>query len=477
MLQPFAVASDEDFDRLMENPLFRRFLDTLSIGVSVTDPTGTIRYFSRPCYRIYGLDPSESVVGRKIDAVFRTGERGVLDSLKNRTINTLNSIMFNGIEGICRRYPILDDAGNLLCCLSEVITTTYEKKRIDELLLDIQRLKQKVGYIVSEENPGRSLCSFDDLVGESAVMQSLKVMGRRFARSREPVLILGESGTGKELFAQAVHLASPRAEGAFVSVNCAALPRELAESELFGYVEGAFTGARKGGQKGKFELADKGTIFLDEIGELPFYLQAKLLRVLESCEIQKLGAPSGGRSDFRLIAATNRNLPDLVAEGTFREDLYHRLNILELNLPPLRKRREDIPILISQLLEGICGAQRALDVRVSPEVLAIFRRYPWPGNVRELKNVLAYAYCCMDDDQRELTPDYLPGRLTASFPVGEAPARAGAVRLDALHDETERRAIEAALAAAHGNKSKAARLLGIARNTLYLKMKALGIPL
>ncbi len=274
MLQPFAVASDEDFDRLMENPLFRRFLDTLSIGVSVTDPTGTIRYFSRPCYRIYGLDPSESVVGRKIDAVFRTGERGVLDSLKNRTINTLNSIMFNGIEGICRRYPILDDAGNLLCCLSEVITTTYEKKRIDELLLDIQRLKQKVGYIVSEENPGRSLCSFDDLVGESAVMQSLKVMGRRFARSREPVLILGESGTGKELFAQAVHLASPRAEGAFVSVNCAALPRELAESELFGYVEGAFTGAKRGGKRaarrGNSSWRTKARFFWTKSGNCPF---------------------------------------------------------------------------------------------------------------------------------------------------------------------------------------------------------------
>lgn len=478
MPHPFAVASDEDFDRLMENPLFRRFLDTLSIGVSVTDPTGTIRYFSRPCYRIYGIDPAESVVGKKIDAVFQTGKRGVLDSLKNRKINTVNSIMFNGVEGICRRYPILDDAGNLLCCLSEVITTTYEKKRIDELLQDIQRLKQKVGYVVSEESPGRGLCSFDDLVGESAVMQSLKAMGRRFARSREPVLILGESGTGKELFAQAVHLASPRAEGAFVSVNCAALPRELAESELFGYVEGAFTGARKGGQKGKFELADKGTIFLDEIGELPFYLQAKLLRVLESSEIQKLGAAGSGRSDFRLIAATNRNLPELVAQGTFREDLYHRLNILELNLPPLRKRREDIPILISQFLEGICGAQRALDVRVSPDVLDIFRRYAWPGNVRELKNVLAYAYCCMDDDRRELTPEYLPARLAATLPAGGAPAeRAGEVRLDALHSETERRAIEAALAAARGNKSKAAKLLGIARNTLYLKMKALGLPL
>ena len=321
MSMPFPIASDEDFKRLVENPLFHQLLDALSIGVSLTDPTGTVRYFSQSCYHIYGLDPSESVVGKKIDAIFQTGRAGVLNSLQTRRINTVNSISYNGVEGLCRRCPILDDKGNLVCCLSEVIVTTHDNERIEELLHNLQQLKRKVGYFIAQETTGGGLRTFDDLVGDTSVMQALKAMGKRFARSREPVLILGESGTGKELFAQAIHKASPRANGSFISVNCAALPRELAESELFGYVEGAFTGARKGGQKGKFELADKGTIFLDEIGELPLYLQAKLLRVLESNEIQKIGMSGSKYSDFRLIAATNRNLPELVDKRQFREDL------------------------------------------------------------------------------------------------------------------------------------------------------------
>ena len=253
----------------------------------------------------------------------------------------------------------------------------------------------------------------------------------------------------------------------------------MAESELFGYVEGAFTGARKGGQKGKFELADKGTIFLDEIGELPLYLQAKLLRVLESNEIQKIGMSGSKYSDFRLIAATNRNLPELVDKRQFREDLYHRLNILELSLPPLRKHRGDIPSLITQLIEGICGPQKALEMRVSQDVLDLFMRYGWPGNVRELKNVLAYAYCCMDDDAVELTPRYLPERLFMGSRSEDVPSAVepGAFSFQAMQREAEKRAIESALSLAGGNKSKAAKLLGFSRNTLYLKMKALGMGL
>ena len=479
MSMPFPIASDEDFKRLVENPLFHQLLDALSIGVSLTDPTGTVRYFSQSCYHIYGLDPSESVVGKKIDAIFQTGRAGVLNSLQTRQINTVNSISYNGVEGLCRRCPILDDKGNLVCCLSEVIVTTHDNERIEELLHNLQQLKRKVGYFIAQETTGGGLRTFDDLVGDTSVMQALKAMGKRFARSREPVLILGESGTGKELFAQAIHKASPRANGSFLSVNCAALPRELAESELFGYVEGAFTGARKGGQKGKFELADKGTIFLDEIGELPLYLQAKLLRVLESNEIQKIGMSGSKYSDFRLIAATNRNLPELVDKRQFREDLYHRLNILELSLPPLRKHRGDIPSLITQLIEGICGPQKALEMRVSQDVLDLFMRYGWPGNVRELKNVLAYAYCCMDDDAVELTPRYLPERLFMGSRSEDVPSAVdpGAFSFQAMQREAEKRAIESALSLAGGNKSKAAKLLGFSRNTLYLKMKALGMGL
>ena len=328
MSMPFPIASYEDFKRLVENPLFHQLLDALSIGVSLTDPTGTVRYFSQSCYHIYGLDPSESVVGKKIDAIFQTGRAGVLNSLQTRRINTVNSISYNGVEGLCRRCPILDDKGNLVCCLSEVIVTTYDNERIEELLHNLQQLKRKVGYFIAQETTGGGLRTFDDLVGDTSVMQALKAMGKRFARSREPVLILGESGTGKELFAQAIHKASPRANGSFISVNCAALPRELAESELFGYVEGAFTGATRGGKPGLFEIAHNGTIFLDEISEIPLGLQGRLLRVLQEREIMRLGDSQVTPINIRVIAATNKNLESLVRAGKFRSDLYYRLYVL-----------------------------------------------------------------------------------------------------------------------------------------------------
>ena len=384
MSMPFPIASDEDFKRLVENPLFHQLLDALSIGVSLTDPTGTVRYFSQSCYHIYGLDPSESVVGKKIDAIFQTGRAGVLNSLQTRRINTVNSISYNGVEGLCRRCPILDDKGNLVCCLSEVIVTTHDNERIEELLHNLQQLKRKVGYFIAQETTGGGLRTFDDLVGDTSVMQALKAMGKRFARSREPVLILGESGTGKELFAQAIHKASPRANGSFISVNCAALPRELAESELFGYVEGAFTGARKGGQKGKFELADKGTIFLDEIGELPLYLQAKLLRVLESRYVTSVGDHRPIPVDVRVIAATQTDLMKKVREGTFRKDLWFRLAVLTIVIPPLRDRKADIPALVRHFLRTK-AAQFEMEVPdvPAPELERLYS-HDWPGNVREL---------------------------------------------------------------------------------------------
>ena len=388
MSMPFPIASDEDFKRLVENPLFHQLLDALSIGVSLTDPTGTVRYFSQSCYHIYGLDPSESVVGKKIDAIFQTGRAGVLNSLQTRRINTVNSISYNGVEGLCRRCPILDDKGNLVCCLSEVIVTTHDNERIEELLHNLQQLKRKVGYFIAQETTGGGLRTFDDLVGDTSVMQALKAMGKRFARSREPVLILGESGTGKELFAQAIHKASPRANGSFISVNCAALPRELAESELFGYVEGAFTGARKGGQKGKFELADKGTIFLDEIGDMSLNAQAKVLRALQEQKITRVGGDADINVDVRVIAATNKNLKEEIKKGNFREDLYHRLSVIIIDVPPLCQRLEDIDALANHFLTEVCTEMGIAPKTLSPDAITALKECEWTGNIRELRNVV-----------------------------------------------------------------------------------------
>ena len=474
MSMPFPIASDEDFKRLVENPLFHQLLDALSIGVSLTDPTGTVRYFSQSCYHIYGLDPSESVVGKKIDAIFQTGRAGVLNSLQTRQINTVNSISYNGVEGLCRRCPILDDKGNLVCCLSEVIVTTHDNERIEELLHNLQQLKRKVGYFIAQETTGGGLRTFDDLVGDTSVMQALKAMGKRFARSREPVLILGESGTGKELFAQAIHKASPRANGSFISVNCAALPRELAESELFGYVEGAFTGARKGGQKGKFELADKGTIFLDEIGELPLYLQAKLLRVLESRYVTRVGDHRPIPVDVRVITTVNEDPVDLIRQGKLRQDLYYRLSVVTLNIPPLRERRGDIPYLAQALIEKHHAKMGKRLSELPRDVLRQLMEYDYPGNVRELENILIQAMFMMDGDSgftTELLDLPAPGKAVdrrgTDFQAGES--------LQDYIERIEEETIRTMFDRCRGNVSQCATCLHMKRQTLQHKLKKYGI--
>jgi len=255
------------------------------------------------------------------------------------------------------------------------------------------------------------LSTFDTIIGRSQPMEQLCRLGRRFARTQEPILITGESGTGKELLAQALHCASQRASRPFISVNCAALPHDLIESELFGYETGSFTGARSGGMKGKFEQADTGTIFLDEIGELPLPLQAKLLRVLESGEIQKIGHKGLLRCDFRLLGATNRNLPQMVRDGLFREDLYHRLSVFELLIPPLRERGDDIFLLARYYLEQYVGGERGHNIRLDEELCRVFREYPWHGNIRELKNTLVYAIYSLGEDQDVLGIPHLPPRF------------------------------------------------------------------
>ena len=436
----------------------KAIIEMLDEGVVVLEGDGTIRTLNNKAQAMLDLPP-DAVHGNIQDIIFSSD---IIRAILSESGQFSDQEAFLQLKG-----------GSLNCMLS--LTRLESGKGRVLTLRETKRIKESAVRVTG----AKAVYTFDHIVGNAPATQEVVRMARMAAQSDVTTLILGESGTGKELFAQAIHKASPRANGSFISVNCAALPRELAESELFGYVEGAFTGARKGGQKGKFELADKGTIFLDEIGELPLYLQAKLLRVLESNEIQKIGMSGSKYSDFRLIAATNRNLPELVDKRQFREDLYHRLNILELSLPPLRKHRGDIPSLITQLIEGICGPQKALEMRVSQDVLDLFMRYGWPGNVRELKNVLAYAYCCMDDDAVELTPRYLPERLFMGSRSEDVPSAVepGAFSFQAMQREAEKRAIESALSLAGGNKSKAAKLLGFSRNTLYLKMKALGMGL
>ena len=303
-----------------------------------------------------------------------------------------------------------------------------------------------------------AIYSFADLVGRASVFRESLALARQAATHTLSVLVSGESGTGKELLAQAIHTASSRAAQPFVAVNCGLASDDLLAAELFGYTDGAFTGAVKGGRKGKIELAHRGTLFLDEIQEMPPKMQVSLLRFLEEGRLLRVGAEQPVAVDVRIIAATNENLRHAVAAKRFRLDLYHRLYAFPIVLPPLRKRREDIPLLTSHFLDQLGFAH----LQFAPEVLALFRRYAWPGNVRELRNVLQRA-AHLAKDNRITLAEILPEVVEN--------ARANAVPLSGSLRETEQAMIRQALAKAKGNLAEAAAELGIHRVTLYRKLK------
>jgi two-component system NtrC family response regulator len=309
---------------------------------------------------------------------------------------------------------------------------------------------------------------FDSVVGSSEKIRDVLDMAGRVAASDASVLITGESGTGKELLAKGIHYNSPRADGPFVAVNCAAIPEHLIESELFGHVRGAFTGAVKD-KEGKFELAANGTLFLDEIGDLRVDLQAKILRVLQERQVDRVGGKHPVSVDVRIIAATNKDIERAVKEGAFREDLYYRLSVITLHMPPLRERRDDIPLLVQHFLKKF---NRDSDVRIDPEALTMLTAYGWPGNVRELENSIERASVLRRGEA--ITPAELPDKLRKEM------ASVGNIILN-LPDEgisledLEKNLIIKALEKHKGNQTRAAEYLGITRPTLIYRMDKYGI--
>lgn len=309
---------------------------------------------------------------------------------------------------------------------------------------------------------------FSDIIGQNREFVRLLHLARTIAGSPSNVLITGESGTGKELFAQALHYASYRRDRPFVAINCAAIPRELTESELFGYVEGAFTGARRGGLRGKFVQADGGTLFLDEIGDMPLELQPKLLRVLQERAVTPVGGNKAVPVDIRIISATNQNLEDLIAENKFRADLYYRLNVVNLRIPPLRERKDDIPLLVQFFVNNYSRCLHKPGLRVGPEAMQRLMDYNWPGNVRELENVIETA-CHLAEEV--ITVEHLcinagpPSRSVGTEPRGpDTPVIAPLEEIELQH-------IIKALKQFEGNISHAANALKIGRTTLYRKIK------
>ncbi|WP_434509950.1 sigma-54 interaction domain-containing protein [Desulfitobacterium sp. AusDCA] len=316
---------------------------------------------------------------------------------------------------------------------------------------------------------------FHHIIGESTAMKKAKALAERFALSPENILLIGESGTGKELFAQAIHNQS-RPEGPFIAVNCAAIPKELIESELFGYEGGSFTGAEKKGKPGKIELAAGGTLFLDEIGDMPLAIQSVLLRVLEDKHVMRIGGNRYQKIDFRLVAATNKNISALVRENLFREDLYYRLSVLCIDIPPLRQRENDAILISESIIENYCRSQGRKIPRISPAVQQLINQFDWPGNVRQLRNVLVYAINTMQNDiiLPENLPDYL--KTTSCIPQEAKEDIVRKIKEEQLTlKDWETIAIKNTLLAAKNSAPLAADLLNISRSTLYRKLKEYNI--
>ena len=375
-----------------------------------------------------------------------------------------------GIEkeksAIVSRSYVENEEGEVIAGVAQVkfrLQTLDVAKKLMKDYVELEYYKEQ--YL----NSKKYICSFEKMVGKSKSFLEVKRIGIKASKTNFPVLITGKTGTGKEVFARAIHANSERAEKLMVSINCAAIPEDLLESELFGYEEGSFTGAKKGGKKGKFFIANGGTIFLDEIGDMPLSMQAKLLRVLQEKEIDPIGSTSSIPIDVRVIAATRKNLPEMIEKGEFREDLYYRLNVINIEMPPLCDRKEDILELAGFFLNKLNLEYKTV-TGFSKEVKKCLKEYSWPGNVRELDNVIKSAYAINDNFMIELKD--LPSKMVENSQYISETEETG---LENLMENYEKNLIISFLKKNHWNCSEAASKMGIHRSVLYKKIKKYNI--
>ena len=377
--------------------------------------------------------------------------------------------IIKGQQVIASRLPIIKDnkiIGDIGKVIFKDITDFYDMSK------KIITMEKEIKYYKDQLKKQKSAkYSFSNIIGESKSLMEVKNICQRAAMSDSNVLIMGESGTGKELFAHAIHNASDRASGPFVKINCAAIPSELLESELFGYEGGAFTGAKKEGKVGKFELANGGSIFLDEIGDMPLQMQVKLLRVLQEREIERIGSTKTRPINVRIISATNKNLEEEVKSGNFREDLYYRLNVMSVNIEPLRKRKDDIRPLAKALVKKLSSQMGVHVDSISEKAMAALEAYDWPGNIRELENVIERSINLLDSD-RIIKVSTLPVHITQSHKTHVYIA--GSTLKEQLYD-VEKSIILECLNENQGNKQKTANDLDMSRTSLYQKLKSYGI--
>lgn len=458
------VAEELEAARKM-NDIFEHVLDNGDEAYLAIDQDGIVVMLNSPMAEILNIDWSDAV-GKHVTRILPDAHLQLAPVAGKG--KDLELIRINGKQALVSHFPMFR-GGKIAGAVCKV------------LLIEPRQLLKLAGIETFPEDNGTagkllnaegqlegSRYTLDQIIGRGAAMKRLKETITRVARGPSTVMIYGESGTGKELLAHALHSESPRCDKPFIKINCAAIPENLLESELFGYQEGAFTGARRGGQVGKFEMANGGTIFLDEIGDMPLSMQAKLLRVLQEKEIERLGDNKTRQVNVRVVTATNRNIQELIKEGLFREDLYYRINVVTLTALPLRERMEDIEELTDHFIKKFNGIFNNKVTGITREARELLVQYHWPGNIRELENVIERAFNLLAGNV--IDAPQLPHYLQRQYEQSSRPSVLNN-NLPTLMEHVEKNALLEALNNSGGNKMQAAKTLGISRAWLYKKMK------
>lgn len=468
MLTPLELFRNQDFEKGDIELQLRLILGNLHEAVCVINTSGIVTFWNASAEKLYDIKEKE-IVGSHIEKFFPNAlllkamrERSTFENLKHKP-KVESDVIISAI-------PLIYN-GELIGAVS----TDRDLNEITNLYMELDREKTKVEILKQQmKEITQDKYFFGKIIGKSKALIDAMIIAKQVAKTDASVLITGESGTGKEVFSRAIHQESDR-KGDFIPVNCSAIPSNLLESELFGYVEGAFTGAYKKGRAGKFELANGGTLFLDEIGDMPLLMQAKLLRVLQDGIVYRVGSGKPIKVDARIIAATNKDLQQLMEEGKFREDLYYRLNVVSILIPPLRERKEDIPELINDFITEFSEKNNKGKLKISPDAMKTLSNYYWKGNIRELKNTIERLVILSNGNMIESKD--IPAEILSSVNM---PSFIGldtdnTFDLKKAVEDFEKKIILEALATVKGNKAQAAELLNIKRSTLYYKLNLYGL--
>ncbi len=429
-------------------------------GICAINNKGIVILWNKFMEERYSIKASE-IIGNHISKYLKNtiSERILIEKRR------MNEIYYS--EELGQKYGLVD--ANPIYIKNKfmgVVCTEVDITEAKILSSKLEKAKETLNYL-QDEVKRLSNKSFEKILGNSYKLEQSKEIAKRVAKTSSNILVLGESGTGKEIFSRAIHDYSERS-GQFIPINCSAIPQELFESEFFGYEAGSFTGANKKGKMGIFELAKDGTVFLDEVGELPLNMQAKLLRVLQEKEVRRIGGEKLIKINCRIICATNRNLKELVKYGKFREDLYYRLNVVEINLPPLRERKEDLDILIHNFINEICAQNHKPYITITKQAMLVLKNYEWKGNIRELKNTIESLVVLSRDNI--INVEDLPQIILQSYTEEDNIDIEESFDLVKETEILERKMIQKALKKCKGNKSKASKILNIPRPTLCYKI-------